>query len=62
MVGVRGIPRHQARLADKKCGALNVKGSALHAAQPLTHPKMGCKWLCVESSRGWGGYVIGPLV
>ena len=26
---------------------------------PLTYPRVGCKCLCKESSRG--GYVIGPL-
>ena len=35
--------------------------SAKCQAQPLTYPRMGCKWLCVESSRSGEGMLLDPL-
>ena len=35
--------------------------SAKCQAQPLTYPRMGCKWLCVESSRSGEGMLLDSL-
>lgn len=46
-------PPPSSQLCGWKYGrGLNIKASAPHAAQPLTYPRVRCKWLCVESSKG----------
>ena len=56
----QSFPSYKASPAFKsalrmKIQGVNMRPSAPHAAQPLTYPRVGCKWLCVESFKGGGG-------
>ena len=52
---VKSITRLKVRLADKKGRGLNIKASALHAAESPTQPRM-------ESSRSGEDRSLKPLV